>query len=81
MMKTLVINSLCGVQNGEIVCTSNRRLQNYLYILGIKSLSYEKNWDGYTVWAYRVTDELRSAVEDFASMQKRRARMISSASA
>lgn len=69
---------LIDVWDGETVCTTNRRLQNYLYILGIKSTGYEKNWDGYTVWSYTVTPEFRRAVKDFGSMTTRRRAIIES---
>ena len=81
MMKMMITNSLDTVANGETVCTSNRRLQNFLFILGIKTTSFSRNWDGYTMWCYKVDDKLRLAVKDFATMETRRARMVGTASA
>lgn len=76
-MKKIFPVSLDAVANGELVGTSNRRLQNFLFILGIKTFGFEKGWDGYTVWYYIVTDELRLAVKDYATMISRRERMVS----
>lgn len=80
-MKMIVASNLDTVANGEVVGTSNRRLQNFLFILGIKTLKYTKGWDGYTVWYYLVNDELRLAVKDYSTMMSRRDRMVSGVSA
>ncbi|MGN0758549.1 MAG: hypothetical protein ACI4MU_05075 [Candidatus Ventricola sp.] len=53
---------------GEIVFTSNRRLENYLYLLGIRNIGYKKNWDGYTYWRYEVTPGLKQAFAHYAEI-------------
>lgn len=43
--------------------TTNRKLENYLYALGIKPESYEVLWDGMVQWTYKNTESFRNACE------------------
>lgn len=37
----------------DIKLTTNRKLEGYLYALGIKPVSQQVLWDGMVQWAYR----------------------------
>lgn len=71
------MKNLDNVKNGEMVETANKRLQNFLYILGIDAVRFYKKWDGQTIWVYRMSDEFRSAVSSFGDMVTRRNRLCS----
>lgn len=66
-------------ENVKTLRTTNRRLENFLYVLGVMPLYHEKEWDGSTVWVYEDTPELRSLVKDFQNANERRKRMLNGA--
>lgn len=43
--------------------TTNRKLEGYLYALGIKPTSSEVLWDGMVQWTYANTKEFKDACE------------------
>ena len=43
--------------------TTNRKLETYLYSLGIKACSSKMLWDGMVEWTYANTEEFRSAFQ------------------
>lgn len=47
----------------DMKATTNRKLEGYLYALGIKPESYRVLWDGMVEWSYRDTEAFRSACE------------------
>lgn len=51
--------------------TTNRKLENYLYALGIKPDSYRVLWDGMVEWSYQDTELFREACETYR-LQKAR---------
>jgi hypothetical protein len=51
----------------ETIKTTNRKLEGYLYALGIKPLSYEVLWDGMVQWAYNNDESFRQAFELYKS--------------
>lgn len=54
--------------------TTNRKLENFLFIHDIFHLSYYKSpIDGLTVWVYADTPELRRVVAEYMEIAKRRA--------
>lgn len=51
----------------DIKMTTNRKLEGYLYALGIKPISYEVLWDGMVQWAYRNDESFRAACDLYKS--------------
>lgn len=47
----------------EMVRTTNRKLEGYLYALGIKPVAHEVLWDGMVQWTYRDTQSFKEAFE------------------
>lgn len=47
----------------DIKMTTNRKLEGYLYALGIKPISYEVLWDGMVQWSYRNDESFRAAFD------------------
>lgn len=47
----------------KTVQTTNRKLETYLYSLGIKAVSSKILWDGMVEWTYEDTEEFRSAFQ------------------
>jgi len=43
--------------------TTNRKLEIYLYSLGIKAASSRLLWDGMVEWTYENTEEFRAAFQ------------------
>ena len=59
----------------KTLITTNRRLENYLYIIGIDAIRHWKMWDDMTAWEYEDTPELRQAVEEYRLIPTRKERM------
>lgn len=51
----------------KTVQTTNRKLETYLYSLGIKAVSSKILWDGMVEWTYEDTEEFRSAFQVYRS--------------
>ena len=56
----------------KTITTTNRRLENYLYVLGINPIRMYKSWDMMTVWEYEDTPQLRELTAEFLMYQSRR---------
>ena len=65
----VITEKLTSENIGELVFTSNRRLENFLYMMGIRNEGYVRNWDGYTVWRYRVTQAMLDALASYAAFR------------
>lgn len=53
----------------KTITTTYRKLENFLYAIGIQALRSFKEWDGSTVWEYEDTPELRIATEAFKKLE------------
>jgi hypothetical protein len=51
------------MSNMETRKTTNRKLEGYLYALGIKPIEYEVLWDGMVQWTYHDTQAFKDACE------------------
>lgn len=51
--------------------TTYRKLENFLYLIGIGYLESGKDWDGSTYWVYEDTPQLRLAVETFKELERK----------
>lgn len=60
--------------NGIFV-TSNRKLENVLFALGVTALSWDKNEDGMTEWTYNNTEKVQQIVKWFREAMKNRERI------
>ena len=38
-------------------------------MMGIRNEGYVRNWDGYTVWCYRVTQAMLDALASYAAFR------------
>lgn len=54
--------------------TSNRKLENVLYYLGVHYAQCDKNEDGMTVWTYIRTEKVDQIVKWFREECKRKER-------
>lgn len=52
----------------KTVKTTYRKLENFLYLMGIAPVKTVKEWDGSTAWEYEDTAELRLAVQTFKEL-------------
>lgn len=43
--------------------TTNRKLEGYLYALGIKPIEHEVLWDGMVQWTYKDDESFRAACD------------------
>lgn len=59
----------------NIFVTSNRKLENVLFALGVTSMSWDKNEDGMTEWTYNNTEKVQQIVKWFRENIKNRERM------
>ena len=59
------------MEHMETVKTTNRKLEAYLYAIGIKPISYEVLWDGMVQWTYEKTSALEEACNLFRLMKQR----------
>lgn len=57
-------------ENVKLVKTYYRKLENFLYLLGISPLNTAKDWEGSTYWEYEDTPQLRFAVEGFRNLEE-----------
>jgi hypothetical protein len=51
--------------------TTNRKLEGYLYALGIKPVCYEVLWDGMVQWTYQNTPSFKEACEMYRQTKVR----------
>lgn len=49
--------------------TTNRKLESFLYAVGIAPIKYEVLWDGMVQWTYRDTPEFRQHCEYFKELK------------
>lgn len=56
-------------ENVKTVKTTYRKLENFLYLMGISCLRTYKDWDGSTVWEYEDTPQLRMLAAGFKDME------------
>ena len=54
-----------------IKVTTNRKLENFLYSIGIKPLTYRVLWDGMVEWAYQDDEAFRSACDLYRQTKMR----------
>ena len=54
-----------------MVRTTNRKLEGYLYALGIKPIAYEVLWDGMVQWTYQNTQSFKEAFELYKQTKTR----------
>ena len=52
--------------------TTNRHLENFLFMHRINFHTWFKNESGDTVWIYRITDELTNAINEYRALYPRR---------
>lgn len=62
-------------ENNTIQIT-NRRLENFLYILGIEPIGMFKSLDDMTTWVYDDSPELRQLIEDYKDANRRKEHVI-----
>lgn len=55
----------------EMKHTTNRKLENYLYALGIKPVCFKVLWDGMVQWSYYDTEPFRAACELYKQTKMR----------
>lgn len=53
----------------KTIKTTYRKLENFLYLMGIAPLQTVKEWDGSTAWEYEDTAELRLATKTFKELE------------
>lgn len=51
--------------------TTNRKLEGYLYALGIKPIAHEVLWDGMVQWTYQNTQSFKDAFELYKNTKTR----------
>ena len=51
--------------------TTNRKLENYLYALGIKPACFKVLWDGMVQWSYYNTEAFQEACELYKQTKMR----------
>ena len=56
------------MEDQNTVKTNFRKLENFLYLMGIAPMNTFKDWDGATAWEYEDTAELRLAVQTFKDL-------------
>lgn len=55
--------------------TTNRKLEQILFALGVHHLSWEKNEDNMTVWIYPNTEKVQQIVGWFREANERKERV------
>jgi len=55
----------------ETKVTTNRKLENFLYALGISPIAYEVLWDGMVQWTYHNTQDFKNACDLFKQTKQR----------
>lgn len=63
-------------ENVKKLKTTNRKLENFLYLMDILPLYSEKEWDGSTAWFYEDTPELRQLAREFQDVNSRKKRIL-----
>lgn len=61
-----------GNQNINIYTTSNRELENFLYLHRVRFLYQNKSEDGLTCWTYLVNDRFNEVLEEYKSIYPER---------
>ena len=64
------------MSNQKTIKTTNRKFENFLYMLDILPLYTEKEWDGSTAWFYEDTPEIRQLAKDFTDLNARKRRIL-----
>ena len=61
------------------VTTTNRRLEHFLYGIGIYPLKSYRQWDCMTAWVYEATPQFKAAVKRYRELYEeyRRADIVS----
>lgn len=49
--------------------TTNRKLESYLYAMGIMPLEYKVLWDGMVQWTYKDTELFRMHCDAFRDLK------------
>jgi len=57
---------------GKIFETTNRKLEQFLYMHEILHIGSRTNEDTYTVWQYEDTPELHEIIREFKTVQEKR---------
>lgn len=57
---------------GKIFETTNRKLEQFLYMHEILHIGSRTNEDTYTVWQYEDTPELHATIQEFKVIQEKR---------
>lgn len=60
----MTATKMMTTENNTIQIT-NRKLENFLYILGVKPIGMFKSLDDMTTWVYDDSPELRKLIEDY----------------
>lgn len=63
-------------ENVKKLKTTNRKLENFLYLMDVLPLYSEKEWDGSTAWFYEDTPELRQLAREFQDVNSRKKRIL-----
>lgn len=58
-------------ENVKTVKTTYRKLENFLFLMGIAPIETGKDWDGSTYWMYEDTPQLRLLAEGFKDIESR----------
>ena len=58
-------------ENIKTVRTTHRKLENFLYLMGIMYIETGKDWDGSTYWLYEDTPQLRYLAESFKEIERK----------
>ncbi len=54
----------------NVMTTTNRKLEGYLYALGIKPIAHEVLWDGMVQWTYQNTQRFKEACETYRRLKQ-----------
>ena len=77
------MNSIEAIETREsapaTVTTTNRRLEHFLYGIGIHCIKSYRQWDCMTAWVYEATPQFKAAVKRYKEFYEeyRRADVVS----
>ena len=54
----------------NVMTTTNRKLEGYLYAIGIKPIAHEVLWDGMVQWTYQNTQRFREACDLYRQLKQ-----------
>jgi len=57
------------MNSSKTLKTTYRKLENFLYSMGISAVESGKEWDGSTYWVYEDTPELRLIASTFKTLE------------